>query len=205
MIVAADKLIEHIEATYHVRVHDICCLDKSCVKTKRCSVNHGIQILDFDKVKDARCKGGNPLPSVDGLLEQNGFLCFVELKSWENYLKYQSPESEKDIQAQLDDYNLEGKLTQSMIMCQEEADNSLLFEEIPVLFALVTDIDVDRTGERDILLKLNMLAHSASDWRTVCNRLSEEKLKGMSVKTVYYSCKNFDKELLADIAVLCNK
>lgn len=192
----AVKLIEHIEAKYQVMVHDICCLEKSCKRNKRCSASNGIPMIDFDKVKDIRCKGSDPLPSVDGLLEQGGVLCFVEHKSWKNYLKYQSPESELDIQQQLIDYNLEGKLIQSMLMCKDEANNDALFSKFPVLFVLATDIDVNKSGDNSFWYNLTVLSHSASDWENVCNRQTNDALKQLNVNTLYCSCQNFDEEFM---------
>ena len=202
MISDANGLIEHLENRFRAMVHGICCLEKSCVKVKRCDANNRIPLLDFDKVKDLFCKGGAKWASVDGLLEQQGILCFVELKSWENFLKYQFPEKEEDIQGKLDSYNLEDKLTGSMLICQEEAENPNLFRQIPIVFILVTDIDTEKKGEWSILQNLMMLSHSTSNWESVCNRLTMERLSTMEVNTIYCSCCDFDRRLLEGVSYL---
>ena len=116
MITTSKELIGALEAKFQTKVSCICCLEKSCIKSPRCTAYHTIELLDFDKIKDTIChnKRIESVASVDGILERNDTLCFVELKSWENYLKYQKPKAETDIQAQLDTYDLNSKLIESM-------------------------------------------------------------------------------------------
>lgn len=202
MILQADELISFLNEKYKALISNICLLEKSCVKKRRCNAEQTIPLLNFDKIKDIHCKGQSPVASVDGLLEKYGVLCFVELKSWKNYLTYQYPNDENDILDKLKSYALEEKLTKSMLICCEEAKNDNLFNKIPVAFILVTDIEIEKEGEWSISENLTRLAHSSSDWNSVCNRITQEKLNEMNVKTAYFNCSEFDDKLNSFILLL---
>lgn len=176
-------------------------MEKTCVENKRCNSINTKSLLDFDKIKTRYCRGKNPLPSVDGLLEINENLCFVELKSWENFFKYNSNASNEDIENQLNSYNLKGKFDSSLLICKEEINDNELFDNIQIVFVLVTDIPIEEKPEFSILHNLNSLASSSSDWKYErCNSLSKLKLNDINidkfnVEKIYISCKEFDKKL----------
>ncbi len=197
----ANELIIRLKQKYNSEVENICCLEKTCLSSKRCDAYNEKHLLDFDKIKDAHSKGRQTPASVDGLMEMNDTVCFVELKSWENFFKYKSQASDEDIKNQVDSYNLKEKLEDSMLICKKELEKDDLFDNIPIVFVLATDISITEQPEFSLLHNLNALAHSSSTWKyEKCNKLSKEKLKNIdidniTVHKIYLSCKDFDKEL----------
>jgi len=196
MIVTAEHLIEKLDAKYSAMVQNICILDKTCLQKKRCSTSQRYPLLNFDKIKDSVYRGKKTPPSVDGLLAHKGVLCFVELKSWENFLHYQHPQTVDDIQFQLSSFKLKDKLEYSMSICVTEAENEKLFLTIPVAFIVVTDIDVETNGWGSFVQNMESLSQTASDWEVLCNEFTKEYLKNMcDVTTIYVTCKQFDNRI----------
>lgn len=202
MITTSKELIAALEAKFQTKVSCICCLEKSCIKSPRCTAYHTIELLDFDKIKDTIChnKRIESVASVDGILERNDTLCFVELKSWENYLKYQKPKAETDIQAQLDTYDLNSKLIESMNICVDESENPDFFKNNISAFILVTDINVEVTPMDNFRSNLIQLSQTSTKWHCACNKLSQNKLAQIKgVNTYYIYCRDFDSYILNNI------
>ncbi len=57
MILQADELISFLNEKYKALISNICLLEKSCVKKRRCNAVQTIPLLNFDKIKDIHCKG----------------------------------------------------------------------------------------------------------------------------------------------------
>lgn len=173
----------------------VCDLHKPCKSTHRCAIVVPSNLIDFDKVEIEVDKGKNSRPSVDAIAAAGNKFCFIELKGWAEYLKWNTP-TEEDIKQQAS-YNLLGKYETSKEICKSIAGDTAVFDSIPEVFVLVTDIDVQTQGIENFQFNLMALAVTGSDWQTFCNKsLSEELNKQITtVPKFYVDCKHLMSKL----------
>lgn len=173
----------------------LCDLHKPCNPARGCTREQSYFVIDFDRVEENWHKRHHSpsRPSVDTLTYNNQYLYFIEIKGWKQFLLNQKKLSLDKIQKQVDRYNLQGKLLDSIFLCEEIIQNEKLLEHIPVVYVLVTDIDTHENGLQALNQQLNWLAQTSSSWETVCNELLGQKLQAVeNIRTKYISCKLFD-------------
>lgn len=180
-----------------------CDLHKPCNYSTghRCATVLTHKVINFDDVKTAYQRGKKEpqKASVDGFTYKGNLFCFVELKGWVDFLTFHTnPDTLKtEIKEQADKYNLNKKLTDSMLICKEVAENNALFSNAPIAFILVTDIDID-DGAMEIYSDLMSLAETSTSWEVLCNRELKGKLSGLpaTISTYYVKCQKFDETLI---------
>lgn len=173
----------------------LCSLHKPCLVIKGCQTPQYYPVLNFDQIKHCwkRQQHQPDTPSVDALTHKSGELYFVEIKGWKQFLNYQKVDN-ASIQKQADSYNLQGKLIESAVLCEEITGEANILTNIPSVFVLVTDINVMEQGLESIATSLNLLGSTSTQWETVCNDYLGKKLDSIKpIKTRYISCFDFDK------------
>ena len=177
----------------------VCCVESTCCKRGFCSEVQHTKVLDFDKIKDEFYHGKTiAMPaSVDavcvGSLQK--YFCFVELKGWENYIRFLDKQK-NNVKETVDGYNLNGKLYDSQFLCIELTKKTDLFGEMPIIFLLVTDIDVKTNGIVSFADMMNKLGSNSTDVYLEC--LSESKCaldSKIHIDHDYIFCREFDNKL----------
>ena len=161
------------------------------------SVNHAI---NFDAVKEHYCtqKKIHSLSSVDAVMQKNGLLMFVEIKSWRNFEQYQikATDSEdlrkKKIKEKAKKFNLKKKVEESMTICCEVSQDKRLFEKMPVMYVLMTDIDTIVDPLDRFRARLGSLSYKAVNMLHF-NDASMSELKKIRMNSRYVYCKKFDE------------
>lgn len=192
----AKDLYDLILSTYpSVTEGAICDLHKPCSKHRECSIKLSNKYIDFDAVETEFDRGRVSRPSVDAVKNAGPYFCFIEIKGWKKYLEWNTP-SEKGIQEQAE-YDLKGKLETSEEICVAISGQHNIFRQIPEVFILVTDIDVNEYGIESIHSDLMALAVSSSDWEAKCNSILEQQLNKQIIKIpkYYVNCKKLDDKL----------
>jgi hypothetical protein len=158
-------------------------------------------VINFDDVKTEyqRGKKGPQKASVDGFTYKSKLFCFVELKGWADFLTFHTnPDTLKtEIKEQTDKYDLNKKLTDSMLICKDIASNPELFKDNSIAFILVTDIDVVEDGTMELYSDLISLAETSTTWKTICNQELKGKLSSLptNINTYYIKCQMFDETI----------
>ena len=192
----AKDLYDLIQSTFpSVSEKSVCDLHQPCSDHRGCSIKPSNKYIDFDAVEKEFDKGHESRPSVDAVKNAGAYFCFIEIKGWKKYLEWKKP-SEKGIQKQAE-YNLKGKLETSEEICVAISGQSNIFSQIPEVFILVTDIDVNEYGIESIHSDLMALAVSSSDWEAKCNSILEQQLNKQIIKIpkYYVNCKKLDDKL----------
>lgn len=200
MIKTPAELYTKLLNDFHLTEHILCDLHKPCNKTggHRCSTIQKHKIIDFDRVKTEFHKGtfGCQKASTDGFTFKDNLYCFVELKGWADFLVFHTNLTtlELEIKEQANKYDLNKKLTDSMFICKEIAQNESIFNNSQIAFILVTDIDIESNGVLELYSDLMSLAERSSDWKLICNRELKGKLLTLPsvVNTYYVNCQEFD-------------
>ncbi|MBO7568907.1 MAG: hypothetical protein J6T11_00940 [Bacteroidaceae bacterium] len=151
------------------------------------------------KTEYQRGKKGPQKASVDGFTYKNKLFCFVELKGWTDFLTFHTnPDTLKtDIKEQAGKYDLNKKLTDSMLICKDVAQNEEIFKDAQIAFVLVTDIDIEEDGTKELYSDLMNLAETSTSWEFICNRELKGKLSALpsTVNTYYIKCQIFDETI----------
>lgn len=193
------ELYQYLVKTFPTHeVNSICCVNTTCKKGVFCSSQQSYPVIDFDEVKNDYCKRKKmaSLASVDAVCVggKKHYFCFVELKGWEKYIKY-FREQKNSIVDTIKGYNLEGKLADSQKLCADIVGKNDLFVKMPVVFLLVTDIDVKTDG----MDSFAEMMFTLSETSTIYSECVSETLKSLdfkiSIEHDYISCKDFDKHV----------
>lgn len=190
----------------------ICQLHKPCTKKTGCLSPQQKEVIDFDRVElvwhQATCR--QTTDSVDALTYTKHCLCMVELKGWKRFLEYQEIARKnnittrdeevltKRIEKQSKKYKLQDKLLESIHICEEITGIKNLTQSLPVAYILVTDIDPNKNAVNVFAQQLNVLAHTSTDWETVCaekmrSRFDEETKLIKEIRTIFIYCREFDE------------
>lgn len=204
MITNPVDLYAKLLSDYKLPEQILCDLHKPCNNATghRCATVLKKKVLNFDDVKTGyqRGKKSPQKASVDGFTYKDKLFCFVELKGWADFLLFHTnPRTLKtEIKEQADKYDLNKKLTDSMLICKDVAENRDLFSDIPIAFILVTDIDIDEDGTMELYSDLMSLAETSTSWEVICNRELKGKLSALpsAISTYYIKCQKFDETLL---------
>lgn len=176
----------------------ICGVDKACRLNKRCSVVQSYPVIDFDGVKDCYCRGYCPTPaSVDAVCVggKRKYFCFVELKGWKSYLEH-IDKQKRSVNETINKYNLSGKLFASKKLCEEITGLTDLFDNLPLVFILVTDIDINVSPMASFTNMLQSLAQTSTSKHYECVNGSKKMLKSeIKIQHDYVYCKDFDKHI----------
>lgn len=180
----------------------ICRLHKPCSTVRRCVNDSRLEVIDFDKIKDAYCESlhSDPMPSVDALAysEKRVALCFVELKGWDRFLNNpyrKASVSEEEIKTQAGRYDLKGKLESSLRICQDLMGVPDCFEGVELFFVLVTDIEIESNPLESIVYNLSVLAETSSKWKDLCHKYLSKALDEVAIGDIrkfYLYCETFD-------------
>lgn len=201
MIKTPAELYAKLLSEYHLSENVLCDLHKPCNKAggHRCSTILAHKVIDFDKVKTEYQRGKTEpqKASTDGFTFKNQLFCFVELKGWANFLVFHTNLStlQSEIKEQANKYDLNKKLTDSMLICKDVAQNEEIFKYARIAFVLVTDIDIEDDGTMEIYSDLMSLSETSTSWELVCNRELKGKLSALpsTVNTYYIKCQKFDE------------
>lgn len=158
-------------------------------------------VLNFDKIKtQADVDSGIPSrASVDAVVisPSEDYLCFVELKSWEMFLKHQGKEQRIQKQAIKYETELPQKFSDSINICKQVLKDDSIFNNCKIVYILLTDIDVKNNGLGSIASNLTMLSGTSSNLNWLCNQLSQNIMDNIpNVETRYWECREFDNNLL---------
>lgn len=157
-------------------------------------------VLDFDKIKEKFQKAAKIeyTKSVDAVCAtpKDTRFCFIEMKSWEMFLRYNKDEESIKKQAAKYGADLPDKLSSSIKLCQEILNPDKPFEDCQISYILLTDIETENDGISSINQNLAMLVGTASNLKDVCNRHSSAIMDGIKgVDKHYWCCREFDLRL----------
>lgn len=194
------ELYDCIKAKYPIyEVGCVCHVESTCFKNGFCSGMQHTPVLDFDKIKDDYYKGqvvATPA-SVDAVCVggHQKYFCFVEMKGWDNYINYLDKQK-KSVKETVENYNLERKLLDSQRLCVNIVNKSDLFAQMPVIFLLVTDINVKTNGIVALADMMNKLGSNSTDIYTNCLFASKQTLDSeIHIDHQYIYCREFDNEI----------
>jgi len=201
MITNPTDLYSKFLSDYKLPEQILCDLHKPCnyATGHRCTTVLTHKVINFDDVKTEyqRGKKGPQKASVDGFTYKNKLFCFVELKGWADFLTFHTnPDTLKtEIKEQAEKYDLNKKLTDSMLICKDIVSNPELFKDNSIAFILVTDIDVVEDGTMEFYSDLMSLAETSTNWKSICNQELKGKLSSLptNINTYYIECQMFDE------------
>lgn len=195
----AKDLYELLVDTYGITPVILCELHSPCASPKkhRCEELLIHKLINFDDVKTKFYRGRSDVngSSADGYTYQNDWFCFVELKGWKDYLKFNAKTSEGKIQKQADKYDLSKKYQDCVYICEQLTKTTDLFKDKKIAFFLVTDIETERSGISLIADDLNFLTTKTPSKEDFCNKSLKGRLDIMpeKISKFYVECRNFDK------------
>ena len=203
MITTPAELYAKLLSDYHLSEHIICDLHKPCNKAggHRCATVLSHKVIDFDEVKTEyqRGKTGPQKASTDGFTYKDQLFCFVELKGWADFLVFHTNLTtlQSEIKDQANKYDLNKKLTDSMLICKDVTQNEDIFKDARIAFVLVTDIDIEEDGTKEFYSDLMNLAETSTSWESICNRELKDKLPTLptTINTYYIKCQMFDETI----------
>lgn len=182
-----------------------CDLNGSCGHNRRCVSPQTELMVDFDsvKIKWNSFHGQPSMSSVDGLAYNRGVLCFVEIKSTVDFVKFQIKPYKTDAQnrdkinKQMKIYttSLQKKFLESIAICQGITGNPLFPDGVNIRYVLVTDVNLNPLA--NLATQWSQLATGSSNWDVVFASIlgstfyqSTANLSG--VTTEYKSCQEMD-------------
>lgn len=189
------ELYDKLACKYPIHVVDsVCQVEATCRRRGFCADKQSHPVIDFDEVKNEFYQGKSTPASVDAVClgDKKQYFCFVELKGWNNYIEHIDKQKES-INETANGYNLRGKLADSEELCKKIVNDANLFDAMPIVFLLVTDIDVKTRGKEAFADAMFKLAETSSDR---CINAAEDVLnKQILIEHHYIYCKNFDRHL----------
>lgn len=178
-------------------VDSICQVETTCRKRGFCAEKQSHQVIDFDEVKNVFYQGKGTPASVDAVClgDKKQYFCFVELKGWNNYIAHIDKQKD-DVKNTAAGYNLRGKLEDSEELCEKIIGDANLFDSMPIVFLLVTDIEVKNDGMEAFADAMFKLAETSTDITSRCVNAAEDILKEqIRIEHDYIYCKEFDSHL----------
>ena len=167
-----------------------------------CGTESRYPAINFDAVKEHYCAKNriSSMASVDAVMHKSNLFLFVEIKSWKNFEQYwiKSTDSEADRKQKIEDkakkFKLKKKVEESMSICTEVSKDKHLFEKMPVLYVLMTDIDTVVDPMDRFRARLGSLSYKAVNMLHF-NDASMAELKIVGMDARYVCCRQFDKFL----------
>lgn len=197
----AEDLYTYLSNKFGLPSVILCDLHKPCNTSakRRCGEVLSHNLINFDDVKSAFQKG-NPGPqkaSSDGYTFQGEWFCFVEIKGWKDYLKYNPDSPADDIISKASEYNLLKKYQDTLYVCQQITKDDNLFKDKKLAFFLVTDIETNSSGISRLAGNLNLLATKIPSKEDICNQALSNQLNSIpqNVMKLYVECCKFDRAI----------
>jgi len=164
-----------------------------------CGKESKIPALNFDAVKETYCNKTrkSSVPSVDAVLYKDKRFLFVEIKSWQNFERYQIKpgDDQSTIQRKIADkatgFKLKPKVEKSMDICKSISKDEHLFEKMPVTYVLVTDVDTIADPLARFRSRLRALAYK-SVYIPLYSSASMAQLSTVGMDVRYVFCRRFD-------------
>lgn len=194
-----DAIVNHEAISFKgaVALKMVCSFFDPCYKGFQCATFPKSKMIDFDLIEKNwhKWKGEPSQSSTDGLTYTAQYLCFIEAKGWKKFLEYQSElqkeivsekESErvqKRIAKQVQRYQFQKKLLDSISVCEEIVGKGAIMGNVPILYILVTDTNLVAAGSSQqdaafyISQQLNFLANTSTKWKMVCTDKMRERFK----------------------------
>lgn len=178
------------------KVDSVCEVEPTCRRRGFCAEKQKLPVLDFDKIKDEYYHGQRVLTpsSVDAVAlgSSKSRFCFIEMKGWKNYIRYLDKQR-YDIPQTVAGYNLSVKLEDSQKLCIAITADPDLFAKLPILFLLVTDIDVHTHGIEAFHDWLTALTETSSDTYSQCISNAKQTLDSeIHIEHQFIKCTDFD-------------
>ncbi len=180
-----------------LEVESICDVETTCKRNGFCGHRQGVPVVDFDKVKSSFYKGRRSPASVDAVCVsgKGKYFCFVELKGWKNYLRFENKQK-NSVEETVSGYHLGKKLEDSERLCVDISGDESLFDSMPVVFVLVTDIEVKEHGLESFADNMFALAETASEHYLECRTAARNVIESeIYVEHDYICCKDFDRHI----------
>lgn len=201
----ACKLYEQVGKYASVSPTTICMLHEAEPKTPCpssaffCGTEIKIPALNFDAVKEAFCNKTktSSVPSVDAVLYKDNRFLFVEIKSWQNFERFQIKpcDNQATIQQKIADkaagFKLKPKVEKSMAICKSICKDEHLFEKMLVTYVLVTDVDTVVDPLARFRGRLRALAYK-SVFIPLFSSASLAQLSTVGMDVRYVFCRKFD-------------
>lgn len=160
-------------------------------------------VINFDVVKEYYCHNqsfGDPLSSVDAVLCKNEVFLFVEIKSWQNFERYQikktdsADQIERKVKKKVAEFNLKGKIEDSMAICRGIAQDEQAFDGMRLIYVLLTDVATVADPMLKFRARMGLLSYTATNV-TYYTSASLQALKQMNMPVRYKHCQDFDRFL----------
>lgn len=197
----AEDLYTYLAEKFDLPSVILCDLHKPCNSPakRRCGEILSHKLINFDDVKSAFQKGkpGPQKASSDGYTFQGEWFCFVEIKGWKDYLKYNPDSPSDDIISKASEYNLLKKYQDTLYVCQQITKDDNLFKDKKMAFFLVTDIETNSSGISRLAGNLNLLATKIPSKEDICNQALSNQLNSIpqNVMKLYVECCQFDSAI----------
>lgn len=164
-----------------------------------CGTESKIPALNFDAAKEVFCnKTKTPsVPSVDAVLYKANRFLFLEIKSWQNFERFQIKpgDNQATILQKISDkasgFKLKPKVEKSMEICKRISKDEHLFEKMLVTYVLVTDVDTVADPLARFRGRLRALAYK-SVFIPLFNSASLTQLSTVGMDVRYVFCRKFD-------------
>lgn len=165
-----------------------------------CGAESKVSVLNFDKIKDMYCHKNRlqSLPSVDAVSYKNSRFLFIEIKSWQNFERFQisGVDAPTDIAKKIKDkaagFKLKSKIEKSMEICSQIANDKKLFGKIPVTYVLVTDVDTVEDPMIRFKSRLRILSYK-SVYIPLYNKEVKNQIATIGMDVRYVFCRSFDQ------------
>jgi Holliday junction resolvase-like predicted endonuclease len=203
---AAMRLYERVKRYAALSDTSICMLHNAEPKTPCpqsryfCGNESKKQAVNFDAVKEEYCRRNRingSWPSVDAVLFKDNTFLFVEIKSWRNFEEHQinandtQEEKERKIKAKAQGFKLKQKIESSMDICCDLSKDKKLFERIPIVYVLVTDVATQLSPMELFRARLGVLSYKAVNVPLYA-KASIAQLNALSIPVRYKFCQEFD-------------
>lgn len=164
-----------------------------------CGTESKLHAINFDAVKERYCshKQLSSLSSVDAVMHKSDLFLFVEIKSWRNFEQYfiepadSEAERRRKIEEKAKKFKLKKKVEESMTICCDVFKDEHLFDDMPVLYVLLTDIDTVVDPLDRFRARLGTLSYKAVNMLNF-NDASVAELKKVGMGARYVCCREFD-------------
>lgn len=164
-----------------------------------CGTESTLPAINFDKVKETYCNKAkiSYFPSVDAVMFKGERFFFVEIKSWQNFERFQIKPGDgpaviqKKIEDKAKGFKLKPKVEKSMKICQILSKDEHLFEKMPVTYVLVTDVNTVADPLARFKGRLRDLAYK-SVYIPLFSSASTTQLATVGMDVRYVFCRSFD-------------
>jgi hypothetical protein len=173
-----------------------CCLDAKY----KCAHVSTSRVLDLDTIVSDYCKskGLKTYSSTDALSFKADNLLFVEIKGWKKFIEHQlqNKHDETKIKAKEESYNLNKKLEDSIVICQQMISPNNFISDNNIVYILVIDTDTNpKDAKSQLPQNLNILAYNSSSIYITISDITDAHLHQSvkrTVRKIRTYCQNFD-------------